>query len=267
MTQLLNVDEARRDEILIDAADRLVQVTISRRVDDGWGTYKSVLLQADSQGRCLVIQQPLPAEGHPPPELVAGEIVGLSFRRGHKKCMCSVEITRLLAYPLDGESLPAFEVLWPDKLQEMQRRVYYRADVPKGRRIEVNVWDGGTRGRQAAQLRDVPNHVGLLQDLSAGGCSVLFNAARDPQLEDGDTVGLQFQPDPRSAPILMDAVFRHAEHISNEQIALGFQFVGLEMTPEGRSLLQSLSRIVSTFLRIEIRRKNRRLQNHPRRRK
>jgi len=267
MTQLLNVADERRDEILTDAADRLAPVTLSHRLDRGWATYKSRLLQADSAGCFLIIEQPLHIPGQSPPELVPGEALGLSFRRGHKKCMCSVKINRLLAFEWEGERVPAIEICWPEKLQEMQRRVYFRASVPKGRRIEVKLWDGGVMDRDKAVIREMPHHSGLLQDISAGGCSVQVEAARDPQLEVGDTVGIQFQPDPRTQPLLLDAVFRHLEDSNQGKLCLGFQFVGLEVAPEGRTMLQALSRVVSTFLRIEIRRKNRRLQKHPRRRK
>ena len=128
------------------------------------------------------------------------------------------------------------------------------------------MWDGGISDRDAADLQHVPHHTGLLQDVSGGGCRVEIDAARDPQLCAGDTVGIQFRPDPRSEPLCLDAMFRHTEDLGRGQLSLGFQFVGLEMTAQGRHTLQSLSRVVSTFLRIEARRKNKRFtKNHNRR--
>lgn len=268
MTQLLEVQDQRRDEILTDAADRQVQVVLSHRLDSGWTTYKSRILQADSGGSYLIIEHPQPAPGQVPPELAPSEKIGLAFRRGHKKCLCSVEIDRLTTFALpDGLAVPAVQVPWPEKLQEIQRRVYFRADVPPGRRIEVCMWDGGIDDRDAAELQNVPHHAGLLQDVSGGGCRVVIDATRDPQLCAGDTVGISFQPDPRSEPLCLDAMFRHTEDIGRGKLTLGFQFVGLEMTARGRATLQHLSRVVSTFLRIEARRKNKRFTKNNNRRK
>lgn len=266
MTQLLDVDNPRRDELLTEAADRQVQAVISHRLDSGWTTYKSRILQADSAGEFLIIEHPQPAPGQAPPELAPGEKIGLTFRRGHKKCLCSVEIERLATFTLpDGQSVAAVQIPWPEKLQEVQRRIFYRANVPPGRRIEVRFWDGGIGDRDPAELQLVPHHTGLLQDISGGGCRVEIDAARDPQLRTGDTVGIEFQPDPRSEPLHIDAVFRHTEDADRGKLALGFQFVGLEVTPEGRATLHALSRVVSTFLRIESRRKQNRLQKNRRR--
>ncbi len=267
MTQLLDVDEQRRDQILTEAADRQAQILLSHRIDQGWATYKSHILQADSGGTFLVLAQPVCDPGEVPPELVPGERIGLSFRRGHKKCMCALRITRLMTFATaEGTGFPAIQVPWPTHIQELQRRLYYRAAVPSGRRIEVSMWDGGILERDPKEWEPRPFHVGLLQDLSAGGCRVVVDQSRDPLLQAGDTIGIRFQPDPRSRPILVDAVFRHAERMPQRKLSLGFQLVGLEACDSGRAMLQALSRVVSTFLRIEMRRKKNRLQRPQRRR-
>ena len=182
--------------------------------------------------------------------------------------VAAVEIDRLTPFTMpDGQSVPAVQVPWPDKLQEIQRRVYYRAEVPPGRRIETCMWDGGICDRDEADLQHMPHHTGLLQDVSGGGCRVEIDATRDPLLRAGDTVGIEFQPDPRSEALRLDAMFRHADDLGGGKLSLGFQFVGLEMTAQGRATLQGLSRVVSTFLRIQARRKNKRFtKNHNRRR-
>jgi hypothetical protein len=116
------------------------------------------------------------------------------------------------------------------------------------------------------ELENLPHHTGLLQDLSAGGCRILLDASRDPQLQEGDTVRIRFQPDPRSVPLSVDAMFRHSDPMPQRRVTLGFQFVGLELTAEGRETLQAMARVVSTFLRIDNRRQQRRqVTRNPRR--
>ena len=143
--------QAARDEILCQAAERQVQAVISHRLDNGWTTYKSRILQADAAEGFVILQHPEPGPGQAPPELAPGEQIGVSFRRGHKKCLCSAHIELLTSFKLsDGQAVAALQIPWPEELQEIQRRVYYRAEVPAGRRIEVAVWDGGILDRNQA---------------------------------------------------------------------------------------------------------------------
>ncbi len=258
MSQLIKIESDRRDDILTEAADRQVPVVLSRQVGHCWATYKSRFLRGDSAGRFIVLAHPLPDPGQAPPELAPGERIGLTFRRGHKKCMCALEIDKLVTFEQNGMTVAGFQVPWPDKLQELQRRIYFRANVPAGRHIEVKVWEAGMVAERPDSWQAMPHHTGLLQNVSAGGCRVILDAIRDPQLETGDSVRIQFQPDPRSEPLTIEAMFRHGDEMPQRKLSLGFQFVGMELSAQGRDMLQALARVVSTFLRIENRRTKRR---------
>jgi hypothetical protein len=48
---------------------------------------------------------------------------------------------------------------------------------------------------------------------------------------------------------VLDAVLRHREAAEQGRASLGFQFVGMETTPEGLRLLDRLVRIVNHFQR------------------
>lgn len=267
MTLLLNVQDQRRDEVLLEAADKNSIASMARRLETGWITYKSRFLQVDSSGAYMILERPDPSPGQAPPEWVPGEMVGVSFRRGHKKYLFSGEVLSLLSAEMGSVTdVPALKITWPEVVQEMQRRLYFRANVPSGRRIDVRIWDGINIAAAPAELNGRPHHAGQLLDVSAGGCRVIMDGARNPHLESGDTVIVQFQPDPRTAPIRLDAMFRHVQELPLGKVALGLQFVGLEMSPNGRKTLQDLSRVVSAFLRFESRHKNPVLQKARRRR-
>ena len=75
MTQLIDVEAERRDQMLMDAADRNTQVVLSYRPDGVWMTYKSHMLQADSAGRFLILSQPL--HGLPIRSCLAGHFQGI----------------------------------------------------------------------------------------------------------------------------------------------------------------------------------------------
>ena len=65
-------------------------------------------------------------------------------------------------------------------------------------------------------------------------------------LEAGDAIGVRLIFGTDGDTVYSDATFRHAE-IQGDQALLGFQFIGLAQTPEGRVALQLLSSKVAEF--------------------
>ena len=84
MNQVLYVNAERRDQIIADAARRQTTVVLSRRDDVGWKVSKARFVGCDAPQRCLLIEPP-PGETLAAPQI--GELMGVTFRRGHKKCL------------------------------------------------------------------------------------------------------------------------------------------------------------------------------------
>ncbi len=87
------------------AADKRCDLAVSLAVEGGWVTMRSRFLRLDCEQGVLQIAYPLTPERVPMPEIVTGNDLGLSFRRGHKKCIfVSRVLMRCEAKDPDGEA-------------------------------------------------------------------------------------------------------------------------------------------------------------------
>jgi len=253
MSQVLFVGEARRDAIIAEAADRRTPVVLTRHDGSGWRTYKSRFVGCSEVDRQLYVEQPAAAEAEPGPSLVCGELVGVAFRRGHKKCLFNT-VVRTMPAPQPGSPIPAgaLAVGWPDDMQELQRRVYQRACPPPDRPIKVRFRSAGSH---SSGDRD---RVGIMDNLSAGGMRV--RCADDGGFQTGDDLKVAFALGRRGPEFVLEATFRHCEPRPDGSCSLGFQFVGLETSRQGQETLVRLSRMVTDFQRAALRRRPRRLR-------
>ncbi|MBN2448199.1 MAG: PilZ domain-containing protein, partial [Phycisphaerae bacterium] len=144
---------------------------------------------------------------------------------------------------------PAIRYRWPQTLTELQRRAYYRTLVPRGVTLLAAMWSGGVPARAAA-TEDPPQIVtGDLLDLSCGGCLIRVNQAQAPPWSDNATLGAEIQmPDGRQ-PLVLNANYRGPRYDGEGRLCLAIQFVGLEMTADGRALLQRLASNIQRFHR------------------
>lgn len=250
MEKLINIDEARKNEIIAASIEKQMQCVLTRRTVQGWQPSKSNFLASPGMVGRLLISAGEGTDLATSDPLVAGERVGLTFRRGHKKCMCATMVTdvNLTVPDPDGKQVPCVELQWPDALQELQRRVYHRA-APPGRRVHVRFWPGGVAGRTAAESLDRGIGSGVMLDLSAGGISVLTVDIAPDSFTVGDTLGCAFCPKPRAETLVLDATFRHLDRQQDGSFALGLQFVGLETSERGRQMLSCLAGIVTEYQR------------------
>lgn len=255
MSQLLYVSPDRRDQIIAEAARRQTTVVLTRHQDAAWRVTKTRFAGCDQPQRRLFIEQP--ADDQEQAAAQTGELLGVAFRRGHKKCLFNT-VVALAKEVSDGPAggVAAIVLRWPDDLQELQRRVYQRACPPPDRRIEV----GFRRAPPGAHR--VQEYVGVMEDLSAGGIRVRARGATD--LKVGDPVRIIFALRSRGPEFVLDATFRHLESKPDGVCSLGFALVGLETSQEGQAMLVRLARTVTDFQRAALRRRPTRLRLHPR---
>lgn len=244
----LAVDGLQRDEILAEAAAKRTPIMLSCQSSGQWLSLKSRFLSCDGSSRRLVAEYPAAVEGERAPDIEQGQCVGISFRRGHKKCIFSSVVAAKERFQVDQRNqVGALVIRWPDELCQMQRRAYFRVEPPAEQTVAVYLWPGGAQVRQRVGSSGWPLHVGQLMDLSAGGFRVAVAGGQDPQFSVGQTVGMEFVPEPNRPPIVADAHFRHRQPIDEERVSLGFQFVGLEQSRRGQELLARLGRIAAAW--------------------
>ena len=246
MSQVLYVDRRRRDDIIADAARRRTPVVLTRQEGGGWKTYKARLLGCSEQARQVYVEQPVGGSGEPGLAPLSGELLGVAFRRGHKKCLFN-DVVRRCPEDQSGGSPWEFAVDWPQDMQELQRRVYERVCPPPERSIRVRFRVGGPGSGPERGI------VGVMEDLSAGGVRV--RCAEGDGLRVGDNGKITFSLRSREPEFRLDGVFRHCQSMPDGTCSLGFQFLGLETSRDGHETLARLARTVTDFQRAAVRRR------------
>jgi len=259
----------QRRKILLDAIEKRLHVTVSRQLDNGWQTFPGFLEKGKGESDLLWIK--LLSAGSvrsfwPPQQ---GETVGISFRRGNKKCLCSAQINQI-----DGPDCDSLGISWPGSLQILQRRIFQRVTIlPEfaADGIQVRYWPyAGTpqpsissnaipadrlyhqrtvSDQEMLMLDEKPAKVftGQLQDISVGGARVCTTDYASVQI--GATYQLQLLLHSSPQSLQLDAILRHKEAPNQGCSSLGFQFVGLETGPDSPALMLQLARLVVALRR------------------
>ena len=241
MSGTQTIAEQRRDRVIEDSIRDQRPSVLTLKTDRGWRTYRSrflsgsrpngtVVLKVDAQDDSSTVSLPAP-----------GESLGVSFRSGHMKCVFS-SVLEGVRTDNDG---PIITLRWPSEVQRLQRRVYERVEPQDGNVVAVRFWlhepVASPPGAEPAV------RYGQLEDLSAGGMRV--QTADAEGIQSGCGYRCAFMPKARGPSLVVDATLRHQEATERGRVSLGFQFVGLETTVEGRKTLNSLVKILMHFQR------------------
>lgn len=218
--------------------------------EDQWHTFKSRFLERDPNRRFVVLDYQ-ETHGSMPVPLSVGQYVGISFRYKSRKIMFASVVEakgKFLTGP--DESVAAIRYRWPESMTELQRRAYYRTPVPPELRVVANLWAGGTATRDTVQASALGILTGQSVDLSCGGTLIRLGQLQAPDWPDNQTLGVELHLPDGQPPLLLDAYYRGTRHDNEGALCVAAQFVGLELSPEGRSLLQRLARCVQRFHRM-----------------
>jgi c-di-GMP-binding flagellar brake protein YcgR len=245
MSALQELTISQINQTLKAAAERHVPVTVTIRQGGSWANLRSRLL-AVRNGR-LLLEQPAAENGAPPREFAPADRLSASFKLKHHKHVFCATVAGVAPLALDdGSTMPALSVVAPTRMQRLQRRSFTRAAVPPGRIVRASFWLGGRGAEPAGATPDRPVWSGSVTDLSAGGFMVRTTAESAKDVEPGDTVGVHIAFGAGDGRVFADATLRHAD-IQDNAALMGFQFIGLTETPEGREALQIIGRKVSEF--------------------
>jgi hypothetical protein len=208
--------------------------------------------------------------------------VGISLKYGYGKFIFETTVIALEP-PSDSTSGGTIALLVPDRIEMVQRRSYFRVNVPGSLRVNVMLWHrrctdempqmlvsaeqveaGQQTEAQTSDVRRTPPECywqGRLADISAGGLQVVIdNPVRRSESEDGGQkpdfkrgqfLGLRFTPMPYEMPLMFNAQIRNILPTADQKsICLGLQIVGLEASPEGRQVLQRLCNVVEHYYQL-----------------
>jgi len=181
--------------------------------------------------------------------------VGLNFKHAYGKFVFDTVVVGLepSADPGSGGTIV---LTAPDRIGVVQRRSYFRVNVPESLKVSVVIWHR-TGSRQVNE--PIHNYYeGRLMDISAGGAQIIV-PVRNGRMEGapgspafdfhkGQFIGVRFTPLPFETPLVFNAQIRNilptADHTA---LCLGLQIVGLEASEEGRQILARIAGVVARY--------------------
>jgi c-di-GMP-binding flagellar brake protein YcgR len=256
MARLQELDLGQINDALQAAVEKVVPLTVTVRHEGRWVTLRSRFVAV--RGNDLLIEMPHEFETETPWEFAPADRLSLSFKLKHYKHLASATVTGIEQMEMvEGLTVPVLCLCAPTKMQRAQRRAYLRADVPDGRIVRASFWLGGVEAEPDGSESDSPVWSGLVGNVSAGGVQIRAHVDVADAVDVGETVGMHVNFGPGQGSIRADAQFRHAEPTDGEDVLMGFQFLGLEASDEGKETLMQIARKVSE-LRSESTRVDRR---------
>lgn len=238
-------------EIFDRAVSERALAVLTLQEGQEWSTFKSRFLERDRNGHFFVLDYDAGSNEALPP-LAPGQYVGISFRQRNRKILFATVVEAKGHFVLeDQSSIAAIRYRWPDSMTELQRRAYYRTPVPNEMSLGTRVWVGGAASREVAE-QESRIFGGELGDLSCGGALVRSGQAPVDQWGDDELLGVEVQlPDGRP-PVILEARYRGTRPDDNGKPGLAVQFIGLELSPDGRLVLQRLAGCVQRLHRLGI---------------
>ena len=275
---LLRGDEP--EKILQTAIDKKVPAIMSYLSKGKWHVAKVLLNEL--VGDRLSVDSATSKKKQHPLNIQANQPVGISFKYEYGKFVFDTMVVGF-----EPSSSPEADEGWggtmilavPNRIEVVQRRSYYRVDVPESLKVKVIMWHRSGKREAKKQIEDAAEDVhnycqGRLVDISAGGAQVVVsysdqagcpesvrreskgNASRtfcagELDFRKGQFVGMRFTPMPYETPLVVSAQIRNILPTADGRSAsLGLQIVGLEASPEGREVLARLISIVEQYYQI-----------------
>lgn len=229
------------------AENALAVVTLQQ--DGDWKAFKCRFLERDPNQKFFVLDYQS-VNGEPLPDLAAGQFVGVGFRHKNRKILFATVIEAKGRFVLENQTgVAAIRYRWPDAVTELQRRAYLRTAIPDGTTITACLWAGGGAARATAHESGPQAISGRLCDLSCGGTLIRLDHSVPPTWKENETLGAQLWLSDARTPVLVDAFYRGTRPDPQGNLCVAIQFVGLELSIDGRLVLQRLVRCVQKFHR------------------
>jgi len=259
MNEVMTPRGVDREKILQTAIDMKVPAIMSYLSRDKWHVAKVLLTKLD--GDTLGVESTISRKQRPI-NIRVDQPVGISFKHGYGKFLFDTTV-KSLEPPTDPktnrESGGIIVLAFPDKIEVIQRRSYFRVAVPESLNVKVLLWHRTGKRSQTDPKHDTTGEMnnccqGRLMDISAGGAQIIVsnqNDAGKANFKKGQFISMRFTPLPYETPLILSAQVRNVLPTADEKNAsLGLQIVGLEASSEGREVLTRLIGIVEKYYQM-----------------
>lgn len=260
MNEVMTPNGVETEKILQTAIDQNVPAIMSYLSKNKWHVAKVVLTKLD--GDSLSVETTTPKKKQRPINIQVNQPVGISFKYGYGKFVFDTTVQGLeptTDVGTDRLGGGTIVLALPEKIEVVQRRSYFRVNVPQSLKVQALLWHRSGKREQKGQAQETANELhnschGRLVDISAGGAQVILPVQPDAlqgEFKKGQFVGMRFTPMPYETPVVLSAQIRNALPTADGQhVSLGLQIVGLEASLEGRQVLTRLIAIVERYYQI-----------------
>ena len=247
-------------EILRIAIDNNVPAIMSYCSRGKWHVAKVLLIGLDGDRLC--VESMAQKKTLRPINIQINQPVGLSFKYEYGKFVFDTTVEDLK--PSQGqqnyqERGGTIVLTVPDEIEVIQRRSYFRVNVPESLKVKVLLWHRNGKYKEIQQTQDISDQMrhcchGRLIDISAGGAQVVVpheSLTTGANFKKGQFIGMRFTPMPYETPMVLCAQIRNILPTADgKDSSLGLQIVGLEASYEGREVLNRLIGIVDQYYQM-----------------
>ena len=279
MNEMVTLREEQTEKVLLTVIQEKTPAIMSYSSRGKWHVAK-VLLTDISQGK-LKIESLRTNQKQHPINIQVDQPVGISFKHKFGKFVFDTSITSFepSANQQNDENIGGTIVLIaPEQIKVIERRSYYRVEVPKSMKVKVLLWHRSAKHNSTNHIRSKQDQIrdccqGRLMDISAGGAQIIAihnestednsnenqsesnnNQSQDSNnlnFKKGQFIGLRFTPMPYETPLTLSAQIRNVLPTEDGLgISVGLQIIGLEASPEGHETLARLINIVDKYYQI-----------------
>jgi hypothetical protein len=186
--------------------------------------------------------------------------VGVNFKHSYGKFVFDTGVIALEPSS-DPESGGTIVLAVPDRIGVVQRRSYFRVNVPESLKVKIVLWHRTSQRKSKSKGSGQDYFEGRLMDISAGGAQLTLPmktpGSSDPagvsesEFRKGQFVGVRFTPMPYETPLMFSAQIRNVLPTADRTgLCLGLQIVGLEASDEGRDVLSRLAVVVDRYFQM-----------------
>lgn len=256
MSEIVMLDGHESRSVLQTVVEGCAPAIMSYLSKDKWHVAK--VLMKDLAGDKLYVEGCRPSNRPHPVNIRVHQPVGVNFKHAYGKFVFDTRVAALEP-STDPEAGGTIVLAMPDRIGVVQRRSYFRVNVPESLKVSVVLWHRTSRHRSK---EGSPTYFeGRLMDISAGGAQLIMplkGSAGEATLgrgeyefRKGQFVGVRFTPMPYETPLMFTAQIRNVLPTADrESLCLGLQIVGLEASEEGREVLSRLAMVVDRYYQM-----------------
>jgi hypothetical protein len=185
-------------------------------------------------------------------DIQVNQPVGIAIKYGYGKLIFETTVVAIESSS-DPENRRTISLLVPDRVEMVQRRSYFRVNVPASMKVIVMLWHRRCKDEAPRSSDAAPESYwqGRLADISAGGVQLVVDKEQKPDFKKGQFMGLRFTPMPYEMPLMFNAQIRNILPTADgKSICLGLRIIGLEASTEGRQVLQRLCSVVEKYYQM-----------------